>query len=495
MLWIGHSDKSDLIANVERQTGLRATVSDGTEQKIFRNLSRYQVVVVDLPVVRSVLESILSPGYGTTSPVPVVLIDHDQVFDESLVRPSRTRFQYVTDRDPAEVVRQIRAATALAIPSRQEVDSREALEKWLIGESRPMQELRALVRLVAPRNSTVLISGETGTGKERVARAIHSASARSASEMVAVNCGALPENLIEAELFGHTKGAFTGAVGARAGRFEQAQNSTLFLDEIGEIPLPLQTRLLRVLQERELQRVGSSETIKIDTRIIAASNCNLPQQVARKRFREDLYYRLNVVPIHVPPLRERASDIPQLVEHFAAQVCLREQLPAKNFSLQAMRLLMNYEWPGNVRQLEHTVEMAVTLSGERETLFAGDIDLPVLPLRRSEFEPGAFERGAFEHGNGAGAESEPETHERGSKTGSIFSRDEYGESAARLPGIEMLNGGIRFEEVMGRVERLLLEQALRSCGGNKAKAAGLLGIKRTTLLYKMKALVDQGCAA
>ena len=200
----------------------------------------------------------------------------------------------------------------------------------LIGESQPMRDLHAMIRLIGPRQSTVLITGETGTGKEMVARAIHMASQRAESEMVAVNCAAIPENLVEAELFGHAKGAFTGATNPRAGRFEQAHRGTIFLDEIGEIPLEVQPKLLRVLQEREIQRVGSSETIQIDTRVIAASNVDLHAAVEQKRFREDLLYRLNVVPMRVPPLRERISDIPLLADHFIEKVCLREGISAED---------------------------------------------------------------------------------------------------------------------------------------------------------------------
>lgn len=418
-----------------------------------RNVGNYRVVVVSLPVPPGVLENLFAISHQTPKAPTLIVHDPNQLFDETLVRPA-TVFQYVASNCADELAEQIQASVLQAEEARQGTKANELLREWLIGESRPMQELRAMVRLVAPRNSTVLISGETGTGKERVARAIHAASLRSTAEMVAVNCGALPETLIEAELFGHTKGAFTGATGTRSGRFEQAHKATLFLDEVVEIPLPLQTRLLRVLQERELQRVGSSETIKIDTRIIAASNCDLAQRVAEKRFREDLYYRLNVARIHVPPLRDRASDIPELVEYFVEQVCRREELPAKTFSADAMRRLTDYEWPGNVRQLEHAVEMAVTLSGNRRSLFLGDIDFPDLAMPLPEMEL----------------------------------------SAPGEPSLEMPRGGIRFEEVVGRVEKLLLEQALRNAGGNKAKAADSLGIKRTTLLYKMKALEGQVCA-
>jgi len=313
-----------------------------------------------------------------------------------------------------------------------------------------MRELRAIIRLAGPRQSTVLITGETGTGKERVAQAIHLASRRSAAPLVAVNCGALPEHLIEAELFGHTKGAFTGAIGARMGRFEQAHRGTMFLDEVGETPLVLQPKLLRVLQERELQRVGSSETVKVDARIIAASNINLEQAVAQKRFREDLFYRLNVIPIRVPTLRERRSDIPLLAAHFIESVCQREGLPQKRLTDEALRRLTEFEWPGNVRQLEHAMEMAAALSGERETIYLGDIDLHLQPAVR-----------------------------------------DFSEGLDEFP-VDIPTDDLPFEDLMGKVEKLLLDQALRRHGGNKAKAAKALGLKRTTLLYKLKA---QECLA
>jgi sigma-54 specific flagellar transcriptional regulator A len=332
------------------------------------------------------------------------------------------------------------------------------LRNQLVGESRPMEELRALIRLVGPRNSTILITGETGTGKELVARAIHAVSHRASAEMVAVNCGALPENLIESELFGHTKGAFTGAIGPRVGRFEQAHKGTLFLDEVGEMPLGLQVRLLRVLQERELQRVGSSDTSKIDVRVIAASNRRLVDEVSAGRFREDLYYRLNVIPIHVPALRDRRSDIAALAEHFVDRVCLREGVPGKRFSDEATRRLVEYSWPGNVRQLENYVEKAVALSGSRETLYAGDIVLPNAPAIPAAGDPFAIAR-------------------------------------REAPEDSLPSSSLNFEEIIARVERMILSKALDSCGGNKARAASLLGMKRTTLLYKMKSIDDRGLVA
>jgi hypothetical protein len=231
-------------------------------------------------------------------------------------------------------------------------EANEPWRKFLVGESQPMQQLARVIRLVSPRRSTVLISGETGAGKEMVARAIHMASDRADMPLVAVNCTALPENLLEAELFGHVKGAFTGAVTHRVGRFEQAHRGTLFLDEVGDLPLDIQAKLLRVLQEREFQRIGSSETVKVDVRVIAASNIDLAQAVREGKFREDLYYRLNVVPLRVPALRERPSDIPALVHHLIDKICLQEGLPPRR-TREALERLSFYSWPGNVRHKRH----------------------------------------------------------------------------------------------------------------------------------------------
>src|SRR5580658_5387528 len=265
-------------------------------------------------------------------------------------------------------------------------------ERWrsfLIGESPAMAQVAETVKLVGPRRCTVLISGETGTGKEMAARALHLASPRANANMVAINCSALPENLLEAELFGHTKGAFTGAIGARVGRFEQANKSTLFLDEIGDMPPELQAKLLRVLQDREIQRLGSSETIKVDVRVIAATNVDLLERVRQGRFREDLYYRLNVVPVATPALRERLEDITALTHHFIEKTCRLEDIPLRRVAPEALERLRSNPWPGNVRQLENAVEMAVAMSGKRETLFTNDFGLAsagpvkVIPIESS----------------------------------------------------------------------------------------------------------------
>ena len=294
---------------------------------------------------------------------------------------------------------------------------------------------------MGPRRCTVLIDGETGTGKEVIARAIHAAGPRSRLPMVMVNCAALPENLLEAELFGHVKGAFTGAANHRVGRFEQANGSTIFLDEIAELPLDLQAKLLRVLQEREFQRIGSSETVKVDLRIIAASNVDLAQRVTEGRFREDLFYRLNVVPIRTPALRERPSDIPALVEHLMAKICRTEQIPLKRVTPQALSRLAEYHWPGNVRQLDNLLEAAIVLSGERDTLTPADFLFP-------------------------GGESK---------------------LAASAPAtICVPDHGLDFDQTVTRFENSILMQAMEKSAGNKKQAADLLGLKRTTLAAKLR---------
>jgi transcriptional regulator with GAF, ATPase, and Fis domain len=324
--------------------------------------------------------------------------------------------------------------------------------RFLIGESQPMLEICDIIHLIASKRCTLLITGETGTGKEVIARAIHAASNRYAFPLVAVNCTAIPANLIESELFGHTKGAFTGAQFNRVGRFEQAHRGTIFLDEIGDLPLEAQAKLLRVLQEREFERVGSSATFRVDVRVIAASNVNLEIATHERKFREDLYYRLNVVPIHMPPLRERRSDIRLLVSYFLEKISDAEQCPRKRVSNDALEYLQSLDWPGNVRQLEHVAQMAVALSGDREVLRAADFCVPQRGVPKNSAQPGS-------------------------------------------PLLTLSPQGVDFEEVVGEFERSLLNQALALTAGNKSQAADLLRIKRTTLLAKLKAFEEPNTLA
>jgi len=234
----------------------------------------------------------------------------------------------------------------------------------MVGTSRAMQHVYRLARLVAPRDTAVLITGETGTGKEVVARAIHELSARAENPFVVVNCAAIPESLLEAELFGHARGAFTGAVQSRVGRIHMAHGGTFFLDEVGDLPLPMQAKLLRFLQDGEVQRLGSSEVFRVDVRVICATNVRLLDNVKQKLFRQDLYYRIAVFPIELPPLRERREDTAALAEHFLAELCKSAGLPPKRISASALAVLRQSPWSGNVRELQHAVERAFILAGD-----------------------------------------------------------------------------------------------------------------------------------
>jgi DNA-binding NtrC family response regulator len=326
----------------------------------------------------------------------------------------------------------------------------------IIGKSQPMTRLFQLLETVAPTHSTILITGETGTGKEVVARAIHHNSGRRAHRFVALNCSAIPETLLEAELFGHVRGAFTGAVGNRQGRLEQAHKGTLFLDEVGTMSAALQMKLLRVLQEREFERVGDSHTIKVDVRVIAATNSDLGRLVAEGQFREDLFYRLNVIPVQLPPLRDRKEDIPLLVQHFLEKFQAERAASADSaaanakalaeriltVSQEAMRRLMAYQWPGNVRQLENAIERAVAFTAGRS-----QIDVTDLPIEIQQAQ-------------------EP----------------------ALLSAVALPEDGLDLDLFVANIERELIERSLERTGGNKGQAAKLLNLKRTTLVEKLKRL-------
>ncbi len=317
----------------------------------------------------------------------------------------------------------------------------ESFRSEIVGESAPIRQLFDTLERVAPLMSTVLIQGETGTGKELVARTIHQNSPRRGFPFVAFNAAAIPEGLVEAELFGHVKGAFTGAISDRIGRFEMANRGTLFIDEVSTMPAPLQAKLLRALQEREVERVGASRTIKIDTRVIAASNVDLLSLVKKGDFREDLYYRLNVVRVKLPALRERRLDIPVLVRHFLAQSFARNAVPPRPLSAAALDALVAYDWPGNIRQLENAVEHAVVMSGR-----SADIQASMLPDE-------------------------------------VLGRLSMGTPAMTVPA-----EGLNFASFITGVERDLILQCLKRTGGNKRQAALLLQLSRTTLIDKLHRL-------
>jgi DNA-binding NtrC family response regulator len=314
---------------------------------------------------------------------------------------------------------------------RQELISKYKLEN-IVGRSPQMLQVYKTIARVAESRSTVLLVGESGTGKELVARAIHFSSLRVAKPFVAVDCGSLAETLLESELFGHVRGAFTGAITSKKGLFEEADGGTCFLDEVGDISLAMQAKLLRVLQEHEIKRVGGTETIKIDVRIVAATNKNLEEMVAERKFREDLFYRLNVVSLHLPPLRDRGEDIPLLADHFLRKYAAENKKPVSRISQEALDHLLLYRWPGNVRELENVIERAVTLSHSSIILSE---DLP----RRLRVEP-----------------------------------------------VEAPTRFLPSHIPLSELEKLYIQKVLEETGGNKKKAAEVLGIDRRTL-YRMAA--------
>ncbi len=313
----------------------------------------------------------------------------------------------------------------------------EGAKATIVGKSQAMERLFDLIERVAPTRATVLVAGETGTGKELVARAIHDLSDRARKPFVPVNCSALPETLLESELFGHMKGSFTGAIANKRGLFEEAQGGTLFLDEISTIPASIQVKLLRVLQDRKIQRIGGTQQVPVDFRLVAATNVDLADEVANGRFREDLFYRLNVFPIQVPPLRERKSDIPLLANYFRLRFAQENGVEPPEISPETMQRMVDYDWPGNVRELENFIERGVIMYAGARTL---------------RFEPPQRERGR--------------------------------------PERELVTRAREERWDLGRLEREYILEVLEDVGGHRGNAADLLGIDRRTLYRKLKQYQD-----
>lgn len=322
---------------------------------------------------------------------------------------------------------------------KQELKKKYSFEN-MIGQSRPIREVFTMIEKVAPTDSTVLITGESGTGKELIARALHYNSRRADGPFVVVNCGAIPEELLETELFGHVRGAFTGAVATKPGRFDMANHGTIFLDEIGEMTLKLQVKILRVLQERKYEPVGSGKTHETDVRVLAATNKDLEKAVASGQFREDLFWRLNVIPIHVPTLRSRRDDIPLLIQHFLEKTAAHNKHGPVEISEEATKRMLVHDWPGNIRELENAVERMVVMKR------GGKIGLEDLPA-------------------------------------AVVGQTATGRLAHR---VEIPEGGLSFKDTVAHFETELINKALEKSAGNRNKAAALLGLNRTTLVEKMK---------
>ncbi len=353
------------------------------------------------------------------------------------------------------------------------VVSADDLREGIVGNAESMQAVFKTIGQVAASDVTVLVTGESGTGKELVARSMHRHSLRSKKEFIAVNCAAIPDNLIESELFGHVRGAFTGAVVDKTGRFEQCDGGTLFLDEIGDMSPATQTRVLRAIQQGEIMRVGGSATIKVDVRLIAATNKDLEKMVAAKTFREDLYYRLNVVRIRMPSLRERKEDIPLLVDFMLRRLGADRKIAAKHLSPEAMDILCRYDWPGNVRELENTIHRAGVIAGG-EAVLAKDLPSEIADaVRPGKPAPVVAAALAAAPASGDGA-------------------------ASQAPGLEGLFDAVyrqlraaHDDDILARVERELIRRCIAETGGNQLKASGILGINRSTL----KKRVDEARAS
>jgi len=399
-----------------------------------------------------VLSDILMPGMSGLElldrikqdnlAVPVIVMSAYGSVDTAIDAMKKGAYDYISKPfRQDELVLAIRKLEEREGLKRTIVHLEERLEKEqrmgeIVGTSPGMREVFALVRKIAPFRSTVLVSGESGTGKELVAQAIHRESDRSARPFVAVNCGAIPENLLESELFGHTRGAFTDAHADRKGLFEEADHGTLFLDEIGELPISLQVKLLRTLQEGEVRRIGATRTLRVDVRVIAATSRELEREVKEGRFREDLYYRLNVLQIRIPPLRERLSDIEPLVRHFIQKTNSRLGTHIVGVESAGLRALQAYEWPGNVRELENAVERAAVLS-EGDTLGLDSLPLSIQRVKNR-------------------------------------------------PELPLNSGDWSLKKAAAQLEQQYIRAALLKTGGNRTQAAKLLELSHRALLYKIK---------
>ncbi|TCK05334.1 sigma-54-dependent transcriptional regulator [Phorcysia thermohydrogeniphila] len=378
--------------------------------------------------------------------VPIVILTAYGTMDYTVSAMEKGAVDYITKPFSFEEIKEI--LDKVLSSHSQGVETAEASEE-IVGTSRKMQEVFKLVGRVAKSDVTVLITGESGTGKELIAKAIHKYSDRKDKPFLAVNCAALPPNLLEAELFGYERGAFTGAVSSKKGLFEQANGGTLFLDEIGELPLELQAKLLRVLQEKEIRRIGGERTIKVDVRIVAATNRNLEEEVKKGNFREDLFFRLNVVTIELPPLRERREDIIPLALYFIRKFSREFKLPVKELTERAVEWLMSYEFPGNVRELENMILRAMIVS-PTNVIDVEDLK-PSLTSRKTPSFEEAIKNFVVE----------------------VFTLEQKEKSNL-------------YELVVKSAEKILISEVLRFCGFNQQRAASVLGIHRNTLRRKIK---------
>jgi two-component system nitrogen regulation response regulator GlnG len=436
---------------------------DGKEALLMSRKQSYDLAVLDIKMPGITGLELLSKFQEECPQALIVIMTAESSMKNAVEAMKRGAYDYLTkpfdlDALDAIIFKAQKASKVSAEVSvlKQEIKDHYQLERTIIGQSQPMQKIYKTLGKIAPSDITVLIYGESGTGKELIARAIHFNSPRLGKPFIALNCAAIPGELLESELFGHERGAFTGATERKIGKFEQASDGTIFLDEIGDMPLELQAKLLRVLQEKEVTRTGGNTTIQINTRIVAATNQDLKSKVQQKEFREDLYYRLNVVPLELPALRDRREDIPKLADYFLAKAHQEYACPANGFAKEAMDLLCSYDWPGNVRELENAIQRASLLS-------------PDALLNAADFPDLTSAQGSS--GNGTSLEA--------------LITQKLQSSLAQIDLQDMDN---LYEMVLHQMERPLINIVLEKTRGNQVKAAEVLGINRNTLRKKIQTL-------
>ncbi|MGE0791610.1 MAG: sigma-54-dependent transcriptional regulator [Sandaracinaceae bacterium] len=430
-------------------------VEDGERALEALEQHHVDVIISDLRMPKVDGLTLLRRVVATHPEIPVILITAHGTVDTAVEALKIGAFDYITKPFEQTEFRNVvaKAARTRELAEQDVAVGEEPGRYRLIGQSPPMLDVYQVIEKVADTPATVLITGESGTGKELIARALHENSARKDKPFIRVNCAAIPRDLIESELFGYEKGAFTGAVTSKPGRFELAHDGTLFLDEIGEIPVNMQVKLLRAIQEQEFERVGGIRTLEVDVRLVAATNRDLAEEIKAARFREDLYYRLNVVQVRLPPLRERKSDIPLLVDHFIRRFSERLKKRVIGIGEEAMERLLEHPWPGNIRELENVIERCILFTdAERIQL----MDLPTEVLGVSAMTP-------------APAPPRPPSEKPG--------------QPEPTPG---LKEAVR--EATEKVERELIVRALEQTGGNVTHTARLLKISRKSLQTKMKEL-------
>jgi DNA-binding NtrC family response regulator len=424
-----------------------AVASDGESGLMILREDKFDLFLLDLMMPGISGLDVLRETAAENFSIPSIVITAHATVQTAVEAMKLGAFDYITKPfDLEDIYLAIKRALEFSKLQNENFRLKKELKKKfgfhkIIGNSQRIQDVIKFIEKIADTNSTVLVTGESGTGKELVAKTIHYNSSRSRKPFVPLNCAAIPKDILESELFGHEKGAFTGAVSTRIGRFELANNGTLFLDEIGELAPALQVKLLRVLQEKEFERVGGIKTIKVDVRIIAATNRDLEKAVTEGAFREDLFYRLNVLPFHLPPLRKMKEDVPLLVEHFIDEISKKKKREAPKISEETMNILANYKWPGNVRELENLVERLIILK-EGDTLSLQDLPERFFDKRHMQ------KTGGKAH---------------------ILSTD-----------------GVDLNSMIEEIENNMIIQALQLSKGVKSKAANLLGLNRTTLIEKLK---------